>query len=194
MRPLSVCLLTALTATVLAACGGGKSDEDQITEVIQKTATTTSVENCTRLATQRFVEQTTFDTGAAAIKSCEQPTPGSNAKSVRVSSVQVNGDHATAAVAVSGGSFDGQTLKISLLKQDGQWKVDHIDAFLHFDQQKLAAALEKGLSSGNNAVTPSQASCVASGFANASPDAVKTVILSGQASALVPVLRKCGLG
>jgi hypothetical protein len=192
--PAAASLLLALMALGFAACGGGgKSDEDQISDVITTASTTTSDSNCTDLQTQRFLEQSEFDTGSAALKACKDETASDNADSVKVTNIQVDGDNATANVALTGSTFDGQTVKISLVKDGDQWKMDHIDDFVHFDQQKLADSFEKGLSSGKNPLPADQASCVASGFANASPSDVKTVILSGKQAALLPVLRQCGV-
>jgi hypothetical protein len=193
MRLPSASVLAVLATIVLASCGGGKSDGDKITDVITQTATTTSKENCTQLETQRFVEQSTFETGPAAIKSCETQDSGSNADSVDVSNVQVSGDNATADVAVKGSTFDGQTLKISLVKDGDQWKMEHIDDFVNFDQQALAEGLKKSLTEGANPLSASQAACFASGFENASPSAAKLVILSGKPAALVPLLKRCGI-
>jgi hypothetical protein len=192
MRIGGFCVALAVAA-VVTGCGGGTSDEDQITDVIEQTATTSSKENCTELETQRFVEQNTFDTGKAAVKSCIDDT-GSNADSVKTTNVKVDGDKATATAAVTGSTFDGQTVKVSLVKSDDQWKMDHIDDIVNFDQQKFAKAFEAALTEGDKPVPAGQAKCIASGFANASADAAKTVILSGQAAALEPVFKKCGVG
>lgn len=194
MRPsIAVSLCLALAALALPACGGGKSDEDQISDAIVQTVTTTSKENCTDLQTQRFDEQVTFESGADAVKSCSDPDSNEPADSAQVSNVQVDGDAATADVAIKGSTFDGQTVKVSLVKQGDQWKLDHIDDFVNFDQQKFADSFAKSATEGKNPLTQAQASCVASGFANASAGAVKTVVLSGKAAALVPVLRRCGV-
>jgi Domain of unknown function (DUF4878) len=191
---LPIAFVLVLAALALAACGGGgKSDEDQITDAITTSSTTHSDSNCTDLLTQRFIEQTEFDTGSAALKACKDETAADNADSVKVTNVEGDGDNATANVALQGSTFDGQTLKISLVKEGDQWKLDHVDDFVHFDQQALADAFEKGFSSGKNPLPKDQAACVASGFANASPSDVKEVILSGEPRALVPVLQRCGV-
>jgi hypothetical protein len=194
MRIGGVCIVLAVAAIVGAGCGGGgKSDEDQVSDVIEQTATTSSKENCTDLETQRFVEQNTFSTGQAAVKSCIDDT-GSDADSVKTTNVKVDGEKATATVAVTGSTFDGQTLKVSLVKTDDQWKMDHLDDIVDFDQQQFAKAFEAALTEGDNPLPADQAKCIASGFANASADDAKTVILSGQAQALEPVFEKCGVG
>ena len=186
-------MAVAVVAVVAAGCGGGKSDEDQVSDVIDQTVTTTTKENCTDLSTKRFVEQVTFETGAEALKDCADPKSNDPADSAEVTNVKVDGDSATADVAITGSTFDGQTVKVSLVKEDDQWKMDHIDDFVKFDQQRFADSLVKNFTEGSSGITKDQAKCVASGFANASEDAAKTVILSGQAAAFVPVLRKCGV-
>jgi hypothetical protein len=72
--------------------------------------------------------------------------------------------------------------------------MDHLDDIVDFDQQKFAKAFEAGLTEGDKPLPADQAKCIASGFANASADDATTVILSGQAAALEPVFRKCGVG
>jgi hypothetical protein len=191
---ISLFVSVALVSLALAACGGGgSSDEDQISDAITTSSTSTDASSCTKLETQRFVEQSEFDTGSAALKACKDEDASDKADSVKVSNVQVDGENATANVALTGSTFDGQTVKISLVKDGDQWKLDHIDDFIKLDQDKLADAFEKGLSSGKSPLSSDQAACVASGFRNASADDVKTVILSGKQEALVPVLQRCGV-
>ena len=68
--PLALLVLAALT--IVACGGGGSSDEDKITETIEKAATTSDPSNCTELETLRFVEQNSEEKGKAAVKSCEE--------------------------------------------------------------------------------------------------------------------------
>src|SRR4051812_7051076 len=126
-RLLAVPIVLVAAAFPLAGCGGGGSDEDQITDVITTSATTNVDSNCTDLETQRFLEQVEFKTGADALKQCKESGPESNADSADVSNVEVTGSTATAEVAIRGAAFDGQTLNISLIKEGDQWKLDHID-------------------------------------------------------------------
>jgi hypothetical protein len=181
-------------ALALAACGGGDSDEDKIADAIETTATTTSDENCTELQTQRFVEQTNFETGQEAIEQCKEEGAESNADSTDVSKVEVNGDKATAEVAITGSTFDGQNLVISLVKEDDQWKLDHIDDIIDFDLQAFADAFEEVSKRGEDPFTDQQAKCVADNFASAQPETVKSALLSGDASELLPAFEGCGLG
>ncbi len=91
----------------------------------------------------------------------------------------MDGDAATASVAFEGGNFDGQTLAISLVSEDDEWKLDRIDSFVEFDQEALAAAVEETAVKGDDPATPEQAACVAENFRTGPPDQVQEALLSG---------------
>jgi hypothetical protein len=203
MRKLLLFLPVLLIAAAfpLAGCGGdddtgtsasGGNDEAQITQVITTATTTTSRQNCTELMTTRFVEQNAAKTGEAAIEDCATNDPGeTDANSVDVSNIVVDGDNATADVAIHGSAYDGQTLKISLVKEGDQWKLDHVDSFVHYDAQALADAFEKGLSSPNGDLTPTQIKCITTVVTTAPPDTVQQALLSGQQSQIQALFANC---
>jgi hypothetical protein len=176
---------------VLAACGssGSNKDEDEITDAIVTSGTTDDATNCTELETQRFVEQNQFEKGAAAIEECKKPDDN-NADSIDVSNVEVDGDSATADAAVTGATFDGQTLQISLVKEDGHWKLDHLDSFKDFDKAKFVDAFTANLGK-NSAFTPEQSTCITQALSGLDDSALETLVLSGDQNQLVPVLGPC---
>ena len=57
--------------------------------------------------------------------------------SVTVSDINVDGDSATATAKVTGNVFDGQTIKVSLVKDGGQWKLDEFNGFEDFNRDAL---------------------------------------------------------
>ncbi len=57
--------------------------------------------------------------------------------SVTVSGVNVDGDSATGTAKVTGNVFDGQTIKVSLVKDGGQWKLDEFNGFEDFNRDAL---------------------------------------------------------
>jgi hypothetical protein len=177
----------------LTACGAD-SDEDQVTEAIETSINSTDPADCTELLTQSFVEQTEFEQGQAAVRACEESAPETANKpdSVEVSDVEVDGDAATASVAFEGGNFDGQTLAISLVSEDDEWKLDRIDSFVEFDQEALAAAVEETAVKGDDPATPEQAACVAENFRTGPPDQVQAALLSGDPEQLAPAFQGCG--
>ena len=185
-------VLLIAAALPLAGCGGGgNSDEDQITDVIETTATTNTDSNCTELETQRFLEQIEFTSGADAVKRCKSSGPESNADSVDVSNIEISSDTATADAAVTGAAFDGQTLTISLVKEGDQWKMDHIDAFVDFDQQALATSFAENVQQGSDPGTPAQAKCVQDKINAAPADVVQTAVLSGNSDAFGALIGPC---
>jgi hypothetical protein len=175
----------------LAACGSSDSnkDEDQITDAIVRSGTTDDATNCTELETQRFVEQNQFEKGTAAIGECKKPGHN-NADSIDVSNIEVDGDSATADAAVTGATFDGQTLQIYLVKEDGAWKLDHLDSFEDFDKAKFVDAFAANLG-GNGDFTPQQSTCITSALSALDDSALEALVLSGDQNQLVPVLGPC---
>ena len=159
LRPNRFAMLAlALAATLaIAACGGddGSEDEDQITESIEAAAVSGEPAACTENQTQRFTEQTTGETGEAAVTACEEDAADSVAESIEVSNIEVDGDAATAEGEVTGSFFDGQTIDIALVKEGDQWKLDELRGFVDFDRAAYLANIEEEVSSDEE--TPQQA-------------------------------------
>ena len=189
----------AIAAIVVAVVvstggGGGNEEEDQVTSVVETEATTTDRANCTKLHTQRYLEQAYFGgTGQDARDACDAQTRNSadDPDSVNVTDVQVSGNSASAEVRHNGGSFDGQTLVLSLRKVGDEWKLDKIDDLKDFDLQRFADAFETTAVKFTRAFTPEQAHCAARRYARMSPDDVKAGILSGDLAQLLPFADDC---
>jgi hypothetical protein len=199
LRKLHWLLPLALLALVfgLVACGGGgESDEDKVVDVIETSATSTDPADCKELATQSFLEQTEFEQGAAAVKSCEESAEDTenDPESVEVSKVEVDGSAATADVAFTGGSFDGQTLSVALVEEDGDWKMDEITGFAAFDQEKLADAFEKGLQSGEDALDPQLATCFSEVIRDVSKAEAEEIVIGGSPDPIVEIIEGCSEG
>jgi hypothetical protein len=188
--------LLIVSALVLSACGGGgSSDEGQIEEAIETSATSVDVSNCTELQTLKFDEQGAQTQGKGAVKACEkelqEPSAKANkAESVEVSNVEVNGSKATAEAAVTGGGFDGQTLEIDLAEEGGQWKLDELVAFTKFDGAKLVEALSAEFEK-DESVEPKLAACIEEGFEEASQGEVEKLILGGSSKPIEELAEGC---
>lgn len=189
----------ALLALVfgLAACGGSsESDEDKVVDVIETAVTSTDPADCKELATQSFLEQTELEQGAAAVESCEESAEDTenDPESVDVSKVEVDGSAATADVAFTGGSFDGQTLSVAVVEEEGDWKMDEIAGFVEFDQEKLAETFEEGLQSGDDPLDPQLASCFAEVIRDVPKAEAEEIVIGGSPEPLVEIIEGCSAG
>jgi ABC-type glycerol-3-phosphate transport system substrate-binding protein len=186
------CLLI-LSALALAACGSSSGgDEGEIEEVIQASATTNDPADCKKLNTQKFMEQTTQESGDAAVKQCEdEAKEEEGSKSVKVSAVEVDGSDATAEAALSGGNLDGQTLEVALVKDGDQWKMNEVVEFTKFDQAKLVEGLEGSLEEAASEVNPKFASCVIEAFKQGSQSEVEDLLFGQSPQALEEVFESC---
>ncbi|HMC50820.1 MAG TPA: hypothetical protein VKH20_09245 [Solirubrobacterales bacterium] len=185
------CILI-LSALVFAACGSSGGDDGEIEEVIETSATSTDPADCKKLNTQQFVEQTTQESGNAAVKECEKEAKEEEgAKSVSVSVVEVNGSDATAEAALSGGNLDGQTLELALVKDGDQWKLNEVVKFTKFDQGKLVGSLEASLAEASSEVDPKFARCVIEHFKQGSQPEVEELLFGNSPKALEEVFEAC---
>lgn len=188
-------LLSALIVSTLAlvACGSsGSSAESEIEAAIETSATTADPANCTKLETLSFSEQSTGESGKAAIEACEEEAedPEGKADSVAVSEVEVDGEKATADAAITGGSLEGQTVSIALVEEDDQWKLDQITGFAKLDQAQLARVFEEQLEKGEE-VTPEMTACIVSGIEEAAPEEAEEFVLDPTNQALGELAESC---
>ena len=189
--PLALLVLAALTLT--ACGGGGSSDEDKITETIEKAATTSDPSNCTELETLNFVEQNSEEKGKAAIKSCEEEAKEGNeqAEDANVESVSVNGSKATAEVEFEGGPLGSQTLEVALVEEGGTWKLDQIEGFAKYDGAALGEAFETEFEEEPEGLNQEQATCIAEGIAKSSKAAAEELFFSGSPEAIIELAKGC---
>lgn len=186
------CLLL-LSALALAACGGGDSgDEEAIEAAIVRSATTADPANCTEVETQAFVEQSSDESGAAAVKDCEKEAKdaSNNAKTVKVTKIEVDGPEATADAAIVGGGFDSQVISISLVEEDGTWKLDELTGFAKLDTARLAEIFGEKLEE-TGELTEAQTSCIVEGIEAASRAEAEELVLSGSSTPLVELAEGC---
>lgn len=193
---LTILAAVAVAATLtLAACGGddddGGGDEADITEAIEQAATDDDAANCTEVQTQAFTEQTEFATGEEAITTCEESAGDGDVAgdSVAIENIEVDGDTGTAEVAFTGGGLDGQTLAVSVVKEEDQWKMDSLDEFVVFDKATFATALTDGADDGET--PPEVLTCVEEAVAATPDDQVQTAFLSGDQEQLVGLFGDC---
>jgi hypothetical protein len=142
LPPVRFGLATSLLvlAAALAACGGsGVGDRQEVEDTLVESALSTDPADCTRLFTRKVLEQTTKLRGEAAVRICEEEAAGgeSAAEGASVAGIEIEGGEATADVSFEGSDFDGQTLTMALVEDDGAWKIDELLAFAELDREKL---------------------------------------------------------
>lgn len=188
---LQVPVLLILLVLGLGACGSSGSDEAvKVEEAIESSATSTDPADCTKLETQRFVEQTTRTSGPKALEKCEEEA-GNRAESISVSNVEINGSKATADAAVTGGGLDGQSIEIALVKEGGQWKLDEVVRFTSFNPERLAETVKAELKEHQGELSPKIASCLVEALAHASRAEAEELFLSGSTEGLQKVAEEC---
>jgi hypothetical protein len=192
-RRFTLAFFLVFSALAVVACGSsGNSDESQVEEAIETSATTTDPADCAKLSTQGFMEQTTQSEGAAAVKACEkQATEDKGSEDATASNVEVEGSKATADVAITGGSFDGQTVEVALVKEGDQWKLDELTGFAKFDRAKLIEAFETTFAEPSNGVSKSLASCLIESLEAGSQEEFEELMLSGSAAGFEELAEAC---
>ena len=191
-RSLVFTCLLIVSALALAACGSSNSDESQIEEAVETSATSTDPADCKKLTTQQFMEQTTQSEGSEAVETCEEEaSKDEGADSATVSNVEVDGSSASADVALSGGGFDGQEVEVALVKQGDQWKLDEVAGFVKFDEAKVIEALEKGFAKPSSEVSKSLASCIIESFEEAPQAEFEEALLSASTEGFEEIAGSC---
>jgi hypothetical protein len=197
-------LLLAPLVALLVACGGSSSkggddaksspgDKAAVTAAIKEAATSTDPATCTRLETQRFVEQNELVKGPAAVQRCREHAADTadNPHTTNVSGVKVAGDVATARAAFEGGNLDGQAIDLRLVKQQGRWKLDHIDDFAKFDRKRFLTALGASLARPPSSQAPDTVKCIVGRIGGLSDSDIQGIYVNGDAGTLASVSGPC---
>jgi hypothetical protein len=105
--------LLAVPVLALTACGGGSSDKDKISDLINKVGDDPSY-LCQHMSAK-------VDKAIGGKDGCEKAAKAEDAKDpdVKIDSITIDGDSATAKIT---GNDGADTVK--LVKEDGDWKVD----------------------------------------------------------------------
>jgi len=186
-------LFVFVAALALAACGGSsESDEDKVVDVIETSVTSDDPAGCTEFVTQTFLDQSEEGEGKAALKECEEDAADTsdNPDSVDVTEVEVDGSNATANAAFVGGGFDGQTLSVALVEEDGDWKLDEITGFAEFDQAKLAGAFQEQLEK-EGSIEPAITSCIVESLEELNQAEFEELLLGGSSEGFVEIAEAC---
>ena len=107
-----IALLLLLPLTAVTACGGGESDEDQITAAVSQLSAAKEKDElevaCKELLTSRFVKVVYGgDIQKCIDQPLNDPDESEDPGTTEVESVKVNGDAATVSVTTVGGKTEG---------------------------------------------------------------------------------------
>jgi hypothetical protein len=191
--------LVLIAALALSACGGGGSsssggdEEGAIVETIEKSATTSDASKCTEFQTQAFNEQEKATSGKEATEICEEEAEEqeSPAKSVEVSNVKVEGEKATAEAAIGGSALNGQTVELELVKEEGDWKLNHFLQFSKFSAKALGESFENEFDAAEQEVSPALAKCISEGIGKLSQKEAEAVAFEGDLEIIEGIAGNC---
>lgn len=184
------CLLI-FCALAFAACGSGASEESKVEEVIETAAASNDPADCKRLQTLQFTEQASHESAAAVGRCEEEAERGEGVEAATVSDVEVDGSNATAKATLSGGTLDGQTVEVSLVKSSDQWKLNEIVEFIKFDEPKLIERLEGELEEGSGKVSVKFAKCFVESLKDGGQQEVEELLLSPASEEIEGVAQHC---
>lgn len=192
-RRFALACLLVFSALALVACGSsGNSDESQIEETIETSATSTDPADCMKLETQQFMEQTTQERGKAAVTKCEKEAEAEEgAESASVSKVEVSGSSATAEAALTGGGLGGQAVEVALVKDGDQWKLDEVVKFTKFDRAKLIEYFEEEFSKSSNELPSKLAGCFIEAFQEGSQAEIEELLFSPSSQGFEEIAEAC---
>jgi hypothetical protein len=136
-------------SVVLAGCGGGGPDnaESEVVATINAVVAHPQVGDCHLRETPRFIEQTKQADGMSPMEKCESDARQEAGEAVKVSDVQVSGATAQAKVEYGEGASAGVKEVISLVEQEGRWKLDQVVREVGFNGAKDIHSLESQLAS-----------------------------------------------
>jgi hypothetical protein len=179
------------SAIALAACGSSENEEEKIVNAIETAATSSNPADCETTQTIKFMEQTSDKEGKKALESCEEEASEAknHPESVDVEEVEIEGEEATATVAFVGSTFDGQTLILNVVKEEGDWKLNEAESFKKLDREKLIGEFEKGFEE-EKEIEPELAECVIAGVEELSDSELEQLVLGGS-EGIVEIAEEC---
>jgi hypothetical protein len=190
--------LTALVLLVLAlaisACGGGEggeSDEEQVEAAIKTALTSTDPSACGESRTIAYMEEVGKSTGAAAERECEEAVASREnlPSSVTISKVEVDGEEATAEVAMEGGEPDGLVVTVALVEEDGSWKIDDFTDLARLDRERFTAKIEAEFVKGG--LGPTEVRCLVAALDDLPQGEFEELALSADEKKINQISSRC---
>lgn len=182
-----------LAALALASCGGdAESDEEKIVGALDYAFVSTDPEACTEQMTQAFSEQSFRQEGSVAVESCEQNARAEESPNdpVEVTNVEIEGSKATAEVARPG----AQAFSVSLVEDEGEWKLDRIVGFVDFDRSRWIEEEREAFESGESWPQPRVVDCILHSYRRLSQTELEEMLLGGSPNPETEIISSCSSG
>jgi len=177
-----------------AAKPGTKADKKEIEAAIVASVSEKDPANCTTVEAPGFIEQTTGQSGQAALHACEvEARLGAKEahETVKVSKIEATTESAIADAKLSGaGALDGQTLEIALRKEEGRWRLGRLVGFDGFDRPAFSAAVGATMKAQGGPAAEAHA-CVEANLEKVSRKEIENSILVGTAPDVVQAYNSC---
>ncbi|HST69977.1 MAG TPA: hypothetical protein VLI94_10005 [Solirubrobacterales bacterium] len=188
--------LLLLCAFVFTACGEEGGDEEAaVKKMIVTSANSDNPEDCTRLLTPNYLEQSTKLEGEAAVTACEEQAVDPNLeipRKVIVSGVEIDSSSATATVAFTGSGYDGQTVRLALVERGGRWKWHEILGFINLDAEKLVTEMGREMLLRNETSFEAEStSCFVGILDEMSDQALEALVLDASLDRFLALANRC---
>jgi hypothetical protein len=167
-------------------------DEIDVEDSIEEVATTSDPSFCRELVTPAYLAQIYALPTDAAVAACEQYSDEEvlQADSVEVTEVEVDGDTATAEATYRGSAADGSTLRIGLVHEDGEWKLNRVLG-AEVDRAGFLSASREQLVDPLFGFPPESADCVVRELGNLPDSELEALLVSSDAIKTGTILAGC---
>jgi hypothetical protein len=186
--------LAAIAAVLaLGGCGGESDDREAVITTLDRAITSTDPAYCTDAVTQAYLEQAQGVIGPTALGGCVENATDEVARAdeIEVDEVAEGDKTARATITARGGNLDGSTVVLSLIKVDGDWRVNRVEDFVHLERDALLIGLRREFMETPSRFSGGAEDCVVDGF-NAIPERrLETIYLSGSRTELDRLLVDC---
>ena len=202
MRPLVLAAL--IVALGLLGCGGGGDDSSEsggelaVRASIEGFSFSDDPATCRQIYTPGFLERMAGGVeGEAALLVCEQVVARGNqlhSRDVDLSEINLTGGKATADVAFTGGTFDGQTITFALVREQGRWRIDRMVGFVEFDRDRLLEGIKRQIGQAGTARDGQLQACMLERFEELDDQELQDLALYADPRGLYGIAEECGRG
>lgn len=156
---------TTATATSTTSTAGGEeaAGAAAVRETITALATNADPDLCEEAMTQHFLDQSYPPAGAGALEQCrtqQRPAYKLEAEGVRFEAVSVAGSRATVSFELLGPDVGGSLYTMSVLEEDGAWRVDDLKDAQVEDRTRFDESLRSTATNGPGGLSAEQADCI----------------------------------